>query len=217
MCYLPPSSSSRGDCAEQFLDCLGAQITLYRNFGTVCVCGDFNARCGNLQDISLLCDTEIPPHKVLDVEQNSHGKQFIVTTGELVTKAEQKWLACSNRITRPLLRAEYQQLRQKFDSLVRKTKRKWSNRTWEFLDSSLQGGPQTFWNQLRKHTGLGKKRSPKIPMEVIDGQRILTNKEDVLNKWYTDFPTLLNTIVRILSPLVKLSLYLIQTRLPLLI
>ena len=106
-------STCRGDCAEQFLDCLGAQITLYRNFGTVCVCGDFNARCGNLQDISLLCDTEIPPHKVLDVEQNSHGKQFIVTTGELVTKAEQKWLACSNRNTRPLLRAEYQQLRQK--------------------------------------------------------------------------------------------------------
>ena len=126
MCYLPPSSSSRGDCAEQFLDCLGAQITLYRNLGTVCVCGDFNARCGNLQDISLLCDTEIPPYKVLDVEQNSHGKQFIVTTGELVTKAEQKWLACSNRITRPLLRAEYQQLRQKFDSLVRKTMRKCS-------------------------------------------------------------------------------------------
>ena len=29
-------------------------------------------------------------------------------------------------------------------------------------------------------------------MEVIDGQRILTNKEDVLNKWYTDFATLLN-------------------------
>lgn len=138
--------------AEQFLGCLGAQITLYRNFGTVCVCGDFNARCGNLQDISLLCDTEIPPHKLLDVEQNSHVKQFIVTTGELVTKAEQKWLACSNRISRPLLRAEYQQLRQKFDSLIRKTKRKWSNRTWVFLDSSLQGGPQTFWNQLRKHT-----------------------------------------------------------------
>ena len=30
-------------------------------------------------------------------------------------------------------------------------------------------------------------------MEVIDRQRILTNKEDVLNKWYTDFATLLNT------------------------
>ena len=29
-------------------------------------------------------------------------------------------------------------------------------------------------------------------MEVIDGQRILSNKEDVLNKWYTDFATLLN-------------------------
>ena len=79
---------------------------------------------------------------------------------------------------------------KKVDSLVRKTKRKWSNRTWEFLDSLLLGGPQTFWNQLRKHTGLGKKRSPKIPMEVIDGQRILTNKEDVV---VADFATLLNT------------------------
>ena len=27
--------------------------------------------------ISILCDTEIPPRKVLDMEQNSHGKQFI--------------------------------------------------------------------------------------------------------------------------------------------
>ena len=85
------------------------------------------------------------------------------------------------RLTRPLLRTEYQQLRRKFDSFVRKTKRKWLNRTWEFLDSSLLGDPQTFWNQLRKHTGLGKKRSPKIPMEFIDGQRILTNKEDVVH------------------------------------
>ena len=77
VCYLPPSSSSSGDCAEEFLDCLGAQITLYRNLGTICICGDLNSRCGNLQDISLVCDTDIPPRKILDVEQNLHGKQFI--------------------------------------------------------------------------------------------------------------------------------------------
>ena len=111
---------------------------------------------------------------------------------KLVAKAEQEWLKCSNRITRPLLRAQYREVRRKFDSLVRKTKRKWSNKTWGLLDSSLLGGPQTFWKQLRKHTGLGKKKSPIIPMEVIDGQRILSNK-DVLNKWYTDFATPLNT------------------------
>ena len=77
VCYLPPSSSSRGDRGEEFLDCLGAQITLYRNLGTICICGDLNSRCGNLQDISLVCDTDIPPRKILDVEQNLHGKQFI--------------------------------------------------------------------------------------------------------------------------------------------
>ena len=32
---------------------------------------------------------------------------------KLIAKGEQKWLACSNRITRPLLRVEYQQLRRK--------------------------------------------------------------------------------------------------------
>ena len=42
----------------------------YRNLGTVCICGNFKAICGNL--------TEIPSRKVLDMEQNSHGKQFIV-------------------------------------------------------------------------------------------------------------------------------------------
>ena len=32
---------------------------------------------------------------------------------KLNAKGEQKWLACSNRITRPLLQVEYQQLRRK--------------------------------------------------------------------------------------------------------
>ena len=82
------------------------------------------------------------------------------------------------------------------------------------------GGPQTFWKQLRKHMGLGKKKSLKISMEVIDGQKILSNKEDVLNKWYTDFATLLNTSENpiplvIQTMLVKLSFYHFQMKLPL--
>ena len=47
---------------------------------------------------------------------------------------------------------------------------------------------------LKKHTGLGKKKSSTIPMEVLDGQRVMTNKEEVVEKWHKetkDFATLL--------------------------
>ena len=77
VCYLPPASSSRGDCSEEFFDCLAAQISMYRNLGTICICGDFNARCGELQDVSVDSVSAIPPRKPLDVELNSHGKQLM--------------------------------------------------------------------------------------------------------------------------------------------
>jgi len=50
---------------------------MYRNLGTICICGDFNARCGDLQDVSVDSVSDIPPRKPLDVELNSHGKQLM--------------------------------------------------------------------------------------------------------------------------------------------
>ena len=55
----------------------------------------------------------------------------------------------------------------------------------------LWGDQRRFWCQLKKHTGLGKKKSSTIPMEVLDGQRVVTNKEEVVEKWRKDFATLL--------------------------
>ena len=51
VCYLPPSSSSRGDTSQEFFETLGNQYLFYSNCGLVCICGDFNARCGSCQDI----------------------------------------------------------------------------------------------------------------------------------------------------------------------
>ena len=45
VCYLPPSTSSRGDSSDHFFDCLATQIFTYRHLGCICICGDFNARC----------------------------------------------------------------------------------------------------------------------------------------------------------------------------
>ena len=50
VCYIPPESSSRGDCSQEVFDLLASQIFKYSCGRQVIVCGDFNARCGNLID-----------------------------------------------------------------------------------------------------------------------------------------------------------------------
>ena len=79
----------------------------------------------------------------------------------------------------------------KFDSLVQRAKRRWCNKVGDDLDTALGGDQRRFWCQLKKHTGLGKKKSSTIPVEVLDGQRVVTNKEEVVEKWRKDFTTLL--------------------------
>ena len=76
VCYLPPNSTSRGDSSLEFFESLGNQYLLFSNLGPVCICGDFNARCGDRQDIS---DVEacIPQRQVLDHTANSHGLQLL--------------------------------------------------------------------------------------------------------------------------------------------
>lgn len=60
VCYLPPGSSSRGDSSQDFFENLGNQYLLYSNLALVCICGDFNARCGDRQDTS---DSEDIPQR----------------------------------------------------------------------------------------------------------------------------------------------------------
>lgn len=51
VCYLPPQGSSRAVCAEEFYDILLTQFYFYNDGQSiVCMCGDFNSRCGNLED-----------------------------------------------------------------------------------------------------------------------------------------------------------------------
>ena len=93
-----------------------------------------------------------------------------------VAKAERKWLICENRINRPILWENYKVARRKFDSLVRRAKRCWCNMPGEDLDTALLGNQQGFWHKMKRHTGLGRKKSSVIPMEVLDGQRMVTKK-----------------------------------------
>ena len=75
VCYLPPSNSSRGDNSVEFFDHLKANVYSYQSIGTFCICGDFNARCGHLQDSDNvnLCSRFITDHG----PPNGHGKSLI--------------------------------------------------------------------------------------------------------------------------------------------
>ena len=75
VCYIPPESSSRGDCSQEFFDWLASQIVEYSCGRQVIVCGDFNARCGNLTDCPI-GDT-VKNRIVIDTVANSFGISLI--------------------------------------------------------------------------------------------------------------------------------------------
>ena len=50
VCYVPPESSSRGRSSEGYLQLLAEQVAMFGVLGPVVICGDFNARCGELME-----------------------------------------------------------------------------------------------------------------------------------------------------------------------
>ena len=74
-CYLPLSSSSRGDHSQEFFDSLKSIIIENYCIDNFVICGDLNARCGNLQETSVLHD--IPKRDPVDAVTNQVGKGSI--------------------------------------------------------------------------------------------------------------------------------------------
>ena len=77
-CYLPPVGSSRGDQSHEFFDSLKSLIIENYQFGDFLICGDFNARCGNLVDLDDHIET-IPRRVAVDTTVNQFGKDLIST------------------------------------------------------------------------------------------------------------------------------------------
>ena len=50
VCYLLPAGSSRRDQPQEFFDTLKALVIDNYSLGEFLICGDFNARCGTLED-----------------------------------------------------------------------------------------------------------------------------------------------------------------------
>ena len=58
VCYIPPISSGREVCLEERWQCLSEQVSKYASLGTVLLCGDFNARCGCVEEVEGLGDRQ---------------------------------------------------------------------------------------------------------------------------------------------------------------
>ena len=76
VCYLPPENSSRYFDVNTFFDNLLADVYKYQNEGIMYVCGDFNGRCGDLDDLIRGVDC-IPDRKIIDFHLNKYGELLI--------------------------------------------------------------------------------------------------------------------------------------------
>ncbi|XP_060589316.1 uncharacterized protein LOC132744577 [Ruditapes philippinarum] len=76
VCYLPPENSSRQFDVNRFYESLLTDIYTFQNEGLVFICGDFNSRCGDLEDYIVGVD-DIPSRNVIDYKTNFYGEMFI--------------------------------------------------------------------------------------------------------------------------------------------
>ena len=74
-CYLPPKDSSHRVEGDIFFSNLMDQVYSYQNEGIICICGDVNARIGELQDMIEGVD-DVPLRDVLDDVLNNYGDIF---------------------------------------------------------------------------------------------------------------------------------------------
>ena len=76
-CYLPPEDSPWGRNADNFFNHLLSLVYTYTcNVENVLICGDFNARVGNLNDFVQSVDN-LPQRNHIDTCKNSHGQVLV--------------------------------------------------------------------------------------------------------------------------------------------
>ena len=69
VCYIPPEASSSGRNAEEKMQLLSEQVEKYMPLGPLILCGDFNARCGDVQ-----AGGEVTTCCTVDPEKNHQGE-----------------------------------------------------------------------------------------------------------------------------------------------
>lgn len=98
VCYLPPIDSTRGIDANEFFDQLICQIHQYCKDSMFYICGDFNARCSDLQDFIAGVDS-IPERQVIDFTTNKYGEllcEFLIDSSCCMLNGRNPVLSSNN-------------------------------------------------------------------------------------------------------------------------
>ncbi|MES9880570.1 MAG: endonuclease/exonuclease/phosphatase family protein, partial [Sedimenticola sp.] len=91
VCYLPPHGSSRQLDAHAFYDSLLSDIYIYRNSGTIMICGDFNSRVGDNDDFIVGVD-DFSQRQVVDFNTNAYGDiliEFLINSNFCILNGRQ--------------------------------------------------------------------------------------------------------------------------------
>ncbi len=70
-CYLAPYNSIYGNISTEFVAHLITQLYLNSEVDSIYVCGDYNAKIGNLTDVMEDIDINLPPH--ISIDDVIHG------------------------------------------------------------------------------------------------------------------------------------------------
>ena len=102
---------------------------------------------------------------------------------------EKLFLLCSDR-RRRYLQQKFVLAQKKFDREYRKAERKYRINKIDEIDNYCTSDPNKFWDSIKR---LGPRKKSGIPMEVYgENQNIITDQEQVLNKWKSEFERLFN-------------------------
>ena len=108
--------------------------------------------------------------------------------------AEEKWKrSVATRKTQA--KADMRSARRAFDRAVQSAKRRfWRNQQDELLQLA-DGDPRHFWEHVKRLGQCGGSRSQPIPWEVVDGAgQSVTDRTAVLQRWQSDFTSLMNPV-----------------------
>ena len=75
VCYLPPQASAYNDSLVFYTKLL-EQVYMYQKIGKLYICGDLNARCGDIQDFIEGVDN-VQLRNVIDDVSNRNGDLLI--------------------------------------------------------------------------------------------------------------------------------------------
>ena len=107
-----------------------------------------------------------------------------------MNKLERQFIKCKGpRNAKETKRRLFYEARNIFDKELRNTERKYNQQVVCDIDEVCTSNPSEFWNYLKS---LGPRKKNHIPMKVYEGDSMITDIEQVLERWKLDFESLYN-------------------------